>query len=107
MLEAYGHADHGAIGCDIVCAGVSALLYGLTAYLEIQAASYPEGRLEISESEGRLYMKTERLEGQETAFAVAAAGLKLIVKAFPEAVRFTPLSGVGDQRKGGTEWKKG
>ena len=33
-LEAHGHAGHGAIGHDIVCAGVSALLYSLAAYLE-------------------------------------------------------------------------
>ena len=92
-LEARGHANHGAIGHDIVCAGVSALLYGLAAYLRDQSARSPGGRLIQTEGEGSLYLRTSRLEGDETAFDVTAAGLTLIARAFPEAVRFTPSSG--------------
>ncbi len=88
-LEAHGHADHGAIGHDIVCAGVSALLYGLAAYLEGQVANCPSGRLDRTEAEGRLYLRTRCLENDETAFAVTAAGLDLMAKAFPGAVSFT------------------
>lgn len=87
-LEAVGHAEHGAIGHDIVCAGVSAVLYGLAAYLEGQAAGCPTGRVDRTESSGRLCLRTRGLAGDETAFAVAAAGLGLIARAFPEAVRF-------------------
>ena len=92
-LEAHGHAEHGAIGHDIVCAGVSALLYGLAAYLEGQCDKCPTGHLDRSESPGRLYLRTGGLEGAETAFAVTAAGLALMMRAFPEAVSFTPFIG--------------
>ncbi len=90
-LEAIGHANHGAIGHDIVCAGVSALLYGLAAYLEGRCEICPSGQLDRTESHGRLYLRTRGLENDETAFAVTAAGLTLMARAFPEAVSFTPL----------------
>ena len=90
-LEACGHANHGAIGHDVVCAGVSALLYGLTAYLQGQATACPTGHLDRAEADGRLYLRTRGLTEDEVAFAVTAAGLTLIAKAFPEAVSFTSL----------------
>ena len=86
-LEAHGHANHGAIGHDIVCAGVSALLYGLTEYLEGQCKICPEGQLDLTEGSGRLYVRTRKLEGDEAAFAVIAAGLSLLERAFPQSVR--------------------
>lgn len=89
-LEACGHADHGAIGHDIVCAGVSALVYGLSAYLDGLRENSPTGHLDRTESCGRLYLRTRQLKGDETAFAVTAAGLSLMKRAFPEAVSFTP-----------------
>lgn len=89
-LEAYGHAEHGAIGHDIVCAGVSALLYSLAAYLEERATACPTGQFDRTESEGRLYLKADGLGVEKTAFAVIAAGLCLIAEAFPEAVCFLP-----------------
>ncbi len=89
-LEAHGHAEHGAIGHDIVCAGVSALLYGLSAYLEGEAKCCPTGRFNKTESAGRLYLKASGLRTEETAFAVTKAGLCLIAEAFPEAVRMIP-----------------
>ncbi len=85
-LEACGHAGHGAIGHDIVCAGVSALLYGLAAYLTEQAEACPAGQLEISETAGRLYIRTRGVTGDESAFALTAAGLRLIERGYPEAV---------------------
>ena len=91
-LDAHGHAEHGAIGHDIVCAGVSALLYGLWAYLEEQIQKSGKGFLDVSEGDGRLYVQTREVEGDEAAFAVTAAGLTLIAQAFPEAVRFTWVS---------------
>lgn len=92
-LEAHGHAEHGAIGHDIVCAGVSALLYGLVAYLEERCERCPSGHLNRTESRGRLYLRTSGMDGDETAFAVTAAGLLLMARAFPESVSFTPMSG--------------
>ncbi len=89
-LEAHGHAEHGAIGHDIVCAGVSALLYGLSVYLEGEAKHCPTGQFDKSESAGRLYLKANGLGTEVTAFAVTKAGLCLISEAFPEAVRILP-----------------
>lgn len=89
-LEAFGHAEHGAIGHDIVCAGVSSLLYGLATYLEGQAANCPTGHVERTEASGRLYLRTREIEGDEYAFAVTAAGLELMAKAFPDSVTFVP-----------------
>lgn len=88
-LEAHGHAEHGAIGHDIVCAGVSALLYSLAVYLEGQVTACPTGHLDRTESAGRLYLRTRGLKEDEVAFAVTAAGLDLMMRAFPEAVSFT------------------
>lgn len=88
-LEAVGHAEHGAIGHDIVCAGVSALLYGLAAYLEGQAIRCPTGQLDRAEGAGRLYLRAMGLETEEVAFAVTEAGLCLIAEAFPDAVHLT------------------
>lgn len=89
-LEALGHAGHGAIGHDIVCAGVSAILYGLAAYLEGLCDKNPTGCLTRTEGAGRLYLRIGDSEEAEIAFAVAAAGLALITRAFPEAVCFRP-----------------
>ena len=91
-LDAQGHAEHGAIGHDIVCAGVSALLYGLAAYLKEQAGKSQTGSVTCSEGCGWLYLQTKDMEGDEAAFAVTAAGLTLIAQAFPEAVTFTRVS---------------
>lgn len=98
-LEACGHANCGAIGHDIVCAGVSALLYSLTAYLEGQCEICPSGHLDRTESCGRLYLRTRGLEGEETAFAVVAAGLTLMARAFPEAVSFTPWEATATKKE--------
>lgn len=89
-LEAIGHAEHGAIGHDIVCAGVSALLYGLSVYLEGEAKGCPTGRFDRAESVGRLYLQASGLKTEETALAVTKAGLCLIAEAFPEAVQILP-----------------
>ena len=89
-LEAVGHAEHGAIGHDIVCAGVSALLYGLAAYLEEQAEACPTGHVDRAESPGGLYLRTRGVKNDEVAFAAIAAGLTLIARAFPRSVSFTP-----------------
>ena len=92
-LEACGHAEHGAIGHDIVCAGVSALLYSLAGYLEEQCKKHPMSHVEMTEAPGRLYLRTRQVQEDETAFAVIAAGVRLIERAFPESVSFTPWSG--------------
>lgn len=88
ILEAHGHADYDVAGRDIVCAGVSALMFGLAAYLEGFGQWDPSGRRDRTEGCVGLCLKTEHTARDGAAFAAVAAGLRLIADAFPENVRF-------------------
>ncbi len=92
-ITAVGHAGQGPRGRDIVCAGVSALLYGFIAYLEAlpPIATAEEGgeepHLECSEGEGLLRVTTRGLGGADTrGWRVTAAGLRLVEAAYPTCV---------------------
>ena len=95
-IFAEGHAGYAPVGQDIVCAGVSALLYGFVAYLRetlpIATAedSHPEGRAplwEVSEGDGRLWVRTHGSDGRDkAAFAPIEAGLRLIAACYPHHV---------------------
>lgn len=92
-ITAVGHAGYGPRGSDIVCAGISALLYGFIAYLEalppIATAGAGGGRshLEYSEGEGFLRVTTRGLGGADIAgWQVTAAGLRLLEAAYPTCV---------------------
>lgn len=95
-LSAVGHAGYAPRGQDVVCAGVSALLYGFVAYLEglapiATAGASSEGggspHLEVSEGDGRLTVKTRGLGGRDTdGFGVTEAGLRLIAACYPALV---------------------
>ena len=88
---ATGHAGFAPAGQDIICAGVSALLFGFAAYVE---ALSPVGggeapRVEYREGDGMPYLRTRGLAGADTAgWAAVAAGLRLIAEAYPGYVRF-------------------
>lgn len=95
-IAAEGHAGYAPVGQDIVCAGVSALLYGFVAYLRetlpIATArdSAPKGRAplwEVSEEDGRLWVRTHGSDGRDkAAFASVEAGLRLIAACYPHHV---------------------
>ena len=95
-LKAQGHAGYGPWGRDIVCSAVSALLYGFVAYLRetlpIATArdSAPKGRAplwEVSEGDGRLWVRTHGSDGRDkAAFASIEAGLRLIAACYPHHV---------------------
>ena len=95
-IFAEGHAGYAPVGQDIVCAGVSALLYGFVAYLRetlpIATAedSHPEGRAplwEVSEGDGRLWVRTHGSDGRaKAALAPIEAGLRLIAACYPHHV---------------------
>ena len=95
-IFAEGHAGYAPVGQDIVCAGVSALLYGFVAYLRetlpIATAedSHPEGRAplwEVSEGDGRLGVRTHGSDGRDkAALAPIEAGLRLIAACYPHHV---------------------
>lgn len=89
-LVAEGHAGMAPRGRDIVCAGVSALLYGFAAYLESLIPCEAEGtpHLECEEGDGALRLTTHGLGGAERrGWAVVTAGLRLIEEAYPACVR--------------------
>ncbi len=92
-ITAVGHAGQGPRGQDIVCAGVSALLYGFVAYLESLSPSATVGEdggephLTCSEGDGRLRVTTRGLGGADLqGLAVTEAGLRLIAAAYPAYV---------------------
>lgn len=92
-ISAVGHAGIAPRGQDIVCAGVSALLYGFIAYLETLSpiATAEEGgevpHLACSEGEGLLRIKTRGLGGADLqGWRVTAAGLRLVASAYPGSV---------------------
>lgn len=90
VLSAEGHAGMAPRGRDIVCAGVSALLYGFAAYLESLAPRGTEDcpHLECTEGDGILRLVTHGLGGAERqGWAVVAAGLRLIEESYPACVR--------------------
>ena len=98
-ISAVGHAGVAPRGQDIVCAGVSALLYGFIAYLETLSpiATAEEGgevpHLVCSEGEGLLRVKTRGLGGADLrGWEVTAAGLRLIESAWPTCVVLCDLS---------------
>ncbi len=113
-LTAVGHAGYAERGRDIVCAGVSALLFGFLRHLETHLppaeadgagdarpchdlgdsgdrrdiggrASPPSVESEVGE--GSLWIRTHGMAGMDTAaWEVTRAGLSLIAEAHPSCV---------------------
>lgn len=93
---AEGHAGYAAPGADIVCAGVSALLYGCLAYLREQCAGQSSGgraRVDLAEGNGFLWYRTRCFRGgaDRAALEQLAAGLRLIAGAYPACVALTVI----------------
>ena len=90
-FELTGHADQGAYGEDIVCAGISAItqtaLLGITDVLKLDAAwSREEGhmRCELSrETAGEDLMKAA------IVFNTMIAGLSSLQQAYPKSLKFS------------------
>ncbi|MBP3667851.1 MAG: ribosomal-processing cysteine protease Prp [Clostridia bacterium] len=95
-LSAVGHAGYAPRGQDVVCAGVSALLYGFVAYLEGLSSIATAGaflqdggapHLEVSEGDGELRVRTRGLGRRDIqGFGVTEAGLRLIAACYPTLV---------------------
>ncbi len=101
-LTAAGHAGMAERGGDIVCAGVSALLFGYVAYVEgdraVLSAWTPSvcevfgrggvGRVSRRMGDGELWVRTRGMRGADrAAWDVTAAGLALIADRHPDRVR--------------------
>ena len=90
-FELTGHADQGAYGEDIVCAGISAIaetaLLGITDVLKLDAAwTREEGdlRCELSrETAG------EDLAKAAIVFNTMIAGLTSLQQAYPKSLKFS------------------
>ena len=93
-LSAHGHAGYAPRGQDVVCAGVSALLYGFISYLEgllpiatEKAARDGSPRLEVEDKDDVLRVRTYGMGGADTAgLTVIRAGLGLIASCYPSFV---------------------
>ena len=93
-LSAHGHAGYAPRGQDVVCAGVSALLYGFIAYLEGLAPIATVGVLEgdtlgwtAKDEDGILSIQTRGMGGADLdGLAVIQAGLGLIASSYPAFV---------------------
>ena len=90
-FELTGHADQGAYGEDIACAGISAIaqtaLLGITDVLKLDAAwTREEGdlRCELSrETAG------EDMEKAAIVFDTMIAGLTSLQRAYPKSLKFS------------------
>lgn len=73
-----GHAGYAEPGKDIVCAGVTAIVYALTGYLDGHET------LSCELQAGYAGITCEGGKDVDTAFGMAAVGLRQIAALFPE-----------------------
>lgn len=95
-LLAEGHAGYAAKGGDIVCAGISALIFALGAQAEsMWRAGMLEKKPKLHFSPGRAEIgfrpKACRRERAAGAFETAAAGLRLIAADYPENLKISQI----------------
>ena len=90
-FELTGHADAGAYGEDVVCAGISAIaetaLLGITDVLHLDAAwSQSEGDLSCELSRDTA---PEDIEKAAIVFDTMIAGLASLQRAYPKSLKFS------------------
>ena len=87
-VSAKGHAEYAPRGRDIVCAGVSVLLYGCYDYLRRLTQGRHGARTVKSEGDGALWFRAERCEPDaRIAVETTVAGHCLVENDFGEYVR--------------------
>lgn len=86
-LTITGHAGYSDHGNDIVCAGVSAIVFTLLGFLD----NHPEdiGRIGAKVQSGNVHVRCVGGEKTSTAFDMAVIGLQQISMKYPENVRVT------------------
>ena len=97
FIEASGHSGFAGAGRDIVCAGISALIFAeIDLTREMESAGYIVKRTVIAH-DGFLYLHVEPCEGKREllrgAFAAARAGLRLLAEKYPENVQMEETDG--------------
>ena len=104
-MQAVGHAGQAPRGQDLVCAGVSALLYGFVAYLETLppiATAEAGAHLTCSQGDGVLRVSTRGLGGADIlGWWVTEAGLRLIAEAYPACVTLCDGTAAQSTTQGG------
>lgn len=86
---ANGHAEYAKAGDDdIVCAGISALLFSVLSYLECLSEKTGIGDLKYGWHEGDLIYHTEGFGGQDFfALDLLETGLKMLAERYPAHVK--------------------
>ena len=90
-LSVNGHAGYSTKGQDIVCAGVSAIVYALIGWLENNIATFTS----VDESNGEVVISCEGDEKTATAFYMAAIGIEQIANTYPAHVSID-IVGIAD-----------
>ena len=83
-LSVNGHAGYATKGQDIVCSGVSAIVYALIGWLENNAEDTTF--TSIDEDNGEVVIACEGDEKTATAFYMAAIGIEQIQNTYPAHV---------------------
>lgn len=90
-LSVNGHAGYSTKGQDIVCAGVSAIVYALIGWLENNISTFTS----VDESNGEVVISCEGDEKTATAFYMAAIGIEQIANTYPAHVSID-IVGIAD-----------
>lgn len=97
-LTVNGHAGYAEYGKDIVCAGVSALVYALWGWLECNQDEVDDVADVILE-DGQVCITCTGNDKVNTAFQMAMIGLAQIAGAHPDYVDIEYSGPAGDSRE--------
>lgn len=92
-VSVIGHAQSGKKGNDLVCAGVSALVYTLAADVENLCADKKHVRRpKIELAEGEAFIQCEPIHGMNALTTVildsVCTGFELLAKQYPKNVKY-------------------
>ena len=92
-IEAAGHSGFGEQGRDVVCAGVSTLIFTAYYYLQRKQSEGYIDKLEKRETDGFVSIYVRCAEGEQTilktAFEMALTGFEMLAENFPQCVMIT------------------
>lgn len=97
FIEASGHSGYDRAGRDVVCAGISALIFAEIDFTrKMESAGYIEKRTLITR-DGFVYLHVlpheEKREALMGAFAAVQTGLRLLAESFPKYVHMEETNG--------------
>ena len=86
-LSVVGHAGYSGEGNDIVCAGVSAIVYALLGFLHNQPDKEKRLTGRVESGETVIFWQGDD-QASSSAFRMAEIGLLQIAQKYPEYVKF-------------------